>query len=124
MNKEILTNILDKYKELQSINGTPKDIFLFSGLKPASYHVPNILGYLNHPPYSDRGESLEFAWFVEIWINDICIWRKSRMNSTGENLQQYEEELCIQILEEMSFYGLYSCYIDTKKRNEERGFHC
>ena len=112
--KQQLIDYLDAFKSLINVNfkGEKKieTIELFSGIKPASYYVPNILEYLNHPPYSNRGEKTELAWFVEIWIDNVCIWRKSRINEMGDNLQQYEDELIKEIMREIVMHGLNSSW--------------
>jgi hypothetical protein len=123
MYKELIEETLGHFKfnyNFKREKDPIKEITLFSGIKLASYHAPNILGYFNYPPYSNRGEEIYLAWFVEIWIDNICIWRKSNMNETGENLQQYENILLEQLTKEILLYGISNCFIDTKKRIEEK----
>lgn len=121
--KQQLIDYLNSFKSLINVNfkGEKKitNIELFSGIKPASYYIPNILGYLNHPPYSNRSEMVEIAWFVEIWIDNVCIWRKSRLNETGENLQQYEDELIKETIREIVMYGLNSSWNMIAERRQK-----
>jgi len=112
--KQQLINYLDAFKSIVNISSKNErkinSIKLFSGIKPTLYYVSNALEYLNHPPYSNEGEKVEVAWFVEIWIDNVCIWRKSRLNKTGENLQQYEDELIREMIQEIVMYGLSSSW--------------
>lgn len=118
INKVQLEEYLQEFKNLVNTNkiGTIKEIELFSGIKPADYYVPQILDYLDNPPYKDEPRSIELAWFVEIFIDHMCIWRKSMLNKTGENLQQYEEPLLKEIFKEIIFYGLDSSWNMIKNR--------
>ena len=110
---------LDSFKNRVNIHSNAKEkitnIELFSGIKAASYYVPNIMDYLNYPPYSNRGSAIsQPAWFVEIWIDHLCVWRKSKLNETGENLQQYEDELLKETLKGIVLSGLHSSWRTIK----------
>ena len=86
-----------------------KDVRIFSGIKQAGYNIPMILDYLNYPPYSNRGSMIEMAWYVEIFINGICIWRKFHVGNPNkkEDLKRVEAELCEKIINEIQLYGLF-----------------
>lgn len=115
--KEILNEFLQSYFIMEKVGGTTHKIDLFNGIKPASYCVPRILDYLDNPPYSKETEKqLKLEWFVEIWIDDVCIWRKSAGNEFSENLEQFEEPLIDQIILEITAYGLNAALRDTLER--------
>ncbi len=41
---------------------------------------------------------IHYSWFVEIWGNDVCLFRESATNEYEENLHEFEEGLCSRIL--------------------------
>jgi hypothetical protein len=110
--KEKLINYLESFKNIVNTFhvGDKKinNIELFSGVKPTMYHVPIVFDYLNHPPYSNRGGYVGMSWFVEIWIDGLCIWRKEK--SGDGDLNKYEDELIENTLEEIVFCGLNSSW--------------
>lgn len=114
-NKELLNIYLESFKSLININFKGekeiKEIKLFSGIKLSSYYVPEILTYLEYPPYSDKRRTVELSWFVEIWIDGICIWRKSRSNEETNNLQMYEDELIEEMIRDIVICGLHSSWM-------------
>ena len=84
-----------------------KSVEVFSGIKPSSYYVPDILGYLGSLPPKP-------SWFIEVYINGRCIWRKDKSNDNNENLSQYEDELAESIIREMVVYGVNSQWLRVK----------
>lgn len=110
--------LIDLIEDCKNIHGDINTVELTSGIKDSDHFVPNILNYLNYPPYSERGEVGKSAWFVEIWINNKCIWRKHEI--IEENPKGiYEEELCKKILREIMIYGLLASrdVIEKKEKN-------
>lgn len=119
MTKEELIKFLDGFKiHTKIMNKEIYDIKLFSGIKPSGYCVPRILDYLNHPPYSENepNNQIQLSWFVEIWINELCVWRKEHaFNSDEEPTDKYEQELIDRIVEEMLMHGLFESWNVIKK---------
>jgi len=115
--KQQLLYYLESYKDRMNMYDSDKNkidkIELFSGVKPASYYFPDLLEYLHYTPLFEKGVKRQMAWFVEIWINDVCVWRKSKMNETGEGLQQFEEELIADLMSEIVMVGLNSSWLTT-----------
>ncbi len=127
--KDLLKKYCDKFEKHLEINkklgriefNKESKVELFSGLKPASYHVSSILDYIKHPPYSkEPNKPNPLAWFVEIWIDGVCVWRKFKLNETGENLHQYEDELINQVMIEIFFIGMFNSWDFIKKREADK----
>jgi hypothetical protein len=114
--RDILQEYIDMYADLIKMNKDEVKVVLFSGVKPSSYYVPQPMAYRDHPPYRDSQlDSADLSWFVEIWVDGICVWRKSMC---GEDLKQYEEQLMEETIRDIMIYGLSTSYIDTKERRK------
>ena len=110
---ELIKDALEEYKHrCYFCKGTDyefKDYKITSGIKPTGYEVPNIFEYRNHPPYSKESKKIEYSWYFEVFINGVCIWRKSigiKEGDTEEQLEQYEKKLAKDTLIDMMVYGL------------------
>lgn len=123
MTKEELIKFLDGFKLHMNIsNHEIDDIKLFSGVKPSGYHAPNILNYLDHPPYSQKNPTLRYSWFVEIWINELCVWRQEyAFNADEEPTDKYEQLLINRIVDEMMLHGLHSSWTFLLKYHKKHG---
>jgi len=105
--KEKIETYLQHYKRIKKYD----KVELFSGIKHTFYNTPNI--YVG----SDSSEAVEemswrsnhLSWFVEIWVNDRCIWRKFMGNKHYKkfgNLKRFEKPLLEKFIEDSIVYGL------------------
>jgi len=125
MNKEQLEKHLNYFKELYNLakRGNPiNDIKLFSGIKPSSYFVPNLFVSRNTTEETiKRHEEIRNApsWFVEIWIDGLCIWRKSSLVECDISVAGVlEQGLIDAIADEIFCYGINSSWSLIKERHE------
>jgi hypothetical protein len=119
--KDILEKQLEMFKEMHNISNATAPIntvTLFSGLKPSNYFVPNIfIGRDSSSEAFKRHEEMrnKLAWFVEIWVDDLCVWRKSAIGASNDDLQkEYETKLLEEIMLEIFFYGINAAWRQTK----------
>lgn len=115
--KEELIRLLNRYEDILNIRGgseSVKETFLFSGIKPSSYYLPSIMMGSGNKLYDD----IRYSWFVEIWIDGLCIYRQSMTNIEQEDLQQYEDVLLKRTMNDIFMFGLSSCLQYTKEMNE------
>lgn len=123
--KQQLANSLESFKNHNNMLGNSKidKIELFSGIKSSSYFLPDIfIGRTTSPEaiQAHVDSRKQLSWFVEIWIDKICVWRKSATNSSGEDLQQFENQLIDQIMMEIFLTGINSSWNSIKKMEEDR----
>lgn len=126
MTKEELQNLLDYFKMVNNqgnniINPIEK-LELFSGEKPSGYYAPNMfIGSNSNPESMHLHEKLRMtpAWFVEIWVDGICVFRESRMSNRGEDPQKFEQGLIDNVVKGIFVYGLFTAWQDTIKRYEK-----
>ena len=102
----------------------PVAVRVVEEVKPASYYVPQMVftskNALNQEP--------EPALFCEIWVNSVCIWRKSYQNPDPEKRswkkEDYSEEaingLWHETLVEMSMFAIWNNYDFTTKLHEAK----
>lgn len=120
--KELLLDYLDKYRENLRINSLIRDVEnieveFFSGIKKAYYYTPIVPGLELPEKYANAN-----AWFVEIWIGGICVFRRTKTNEEQENLEQYEDECIKETMHNIMLSGLSNTYMVTKDRLKPRLF--
>jgi hypothetical protein len=82
-------------------------IELFSGIKPSGYYAPQIWIGTGIP----QDITPSPAWFVEIWINNTCVFRESASSAPdATNLQGSENELLERTMAQVFFHGIDSAY--------------
>lgn len=77
---------------------------LFSGTKQTSYHVP---------PVAFKSPKT-FSWFVEIWVDEICVFREHGFPAEGT-----EERLINKVLENVFVYGAWTSYKFLEDLNQK-----
>lgn len=112
--------IVEKYLSIfESGINTPENkskVTLFSGMRNADYFYCSMIAYL-----ADNQYHVRLAWFVEIWIDDLCVWRKiARGNKKGESLKKHEDRLFEELLKDIIMHGLYCSWENIKKARGEK----
>jgi len=99
----------------------PCKAYLYSGLKPVGYAVPMVLDYLNHPPYREESVHLadSLAWHVEIWINDLCVFRRFGESPDGDH-SKAEPRLLQEVFDEIIVSGLLNSWKLVEKHESEK----
>lgn len=122
--KELLEKQLAQFKQVYNMGNKEnriEKIEVFSGVKASSYFVPDMfIGSDSSPEALKAHEDMRSkpAWFVEVFIDGLCVCRKKKMNANNENLQQYENELIEAILLETFFYGMNSAFQGSIEYNK------
>lgn len=121
--REVITDFLGSFKTIINArnpeNHKIKDIFLQTEWKPENYHVPQMHAGKNS---TLEAEPVRMARYAEIWIDDTCIWRKSRRFTPKESrdkslVKEGDERMMEEILREMVHFGINSIwrFITTKQ---------
>jgi hypothetical protein len=94
---EVLKNYLDYFEHQYNINKKGDDkikVVLFFGEKPSGYCVPQIMAYRNHPPYTEKEPEVEMANYLEIFIDGLCIWRRTWKGDADDmNIREMTHEI-------------------------------
>lgn len=109
MNRHLLKGLCDY---LQSLVIGSKKITLFIGEKPENYHFPAMhIGTTKSIPTEIRN-----AYFVEIFVNDRCIFRESAPIREGDDLQKTENYLIERITNNVFCYGVMTSAREINER--------
>lgn len=115
---EFLKQITQDFYQLRMIRRDPDDPVqrpnkegegweVFSGVKPSGYYVPMMV-FSTKEALKDKGP--EMAWFVEIWMERICIFRTSSLPYGDKKLEDLEEEALDKVIRDVCMYGLGSAW--------------
>ena len=64
--------------------------------------------------------NIQYAWFIEIFINRLCVYRKYCLVKAQKNLKKYEDELIDEMFREIFFSGLINSWRIIKGLDEKR----
>lgn len=107
--KEKIIEYLKTYEEIMSFSTKKKVVVtFFSGYKPSSYYLPQMM-IGSKPPES------YMAWFCEIFIDNICIYRESRIPTKNETDLEMEEMVLNQLMRQIFIHGVSSAERTIKK---------
>lgn len=114
--KWLVSKWLESYQQLFNQTAKEEDqirsIKLTSEMKPDNYFIPQIWIGAGLP----NDESIP-AWFVEIWINDLCVFRESKVANHGQdtNWKIIEESCLDRLLQNILSHGLTAAYKVSKE---------
>jgi hypothetical protein len=104
MLKKNLESFENDWNTFQRKEGDPPiKVTFFEGLKPSGYFVPNIMGYRENPPYTDSPPEVKMAYFNEIFIDGLCVWRRSVVT---DDKKIRERDVTDQMIKEIFMSGL------------------
>lgn len=90
----------------------PKRLTLVSEQKPSNYFIKDIYNRgIKLPSDNDLTES----WFVELYMDNKCIFRQSTTNRDQTNLHEYEDDLCERIMYDI-FNSAMFAQLDYQER--------
>lgn len=102
--KELLIELCERLEiELNRLKeDKPNSVVFFSGLKPSNYWLSNI--HIGTTKTIDK--NIIIAWFVEIFIDEECIFRESYIPKDNED-HKIVEGMCIsRLFESIFFHGV------------------
>ena len=108
MNYKCLLNLITQSFAIAMENENYK-IELFSGKKPYNYFLPQTIPVQIRP-----------TWFVEIFINNICVWREFKIMKDDSNYKEIEEELSKRIFFSITAIGFLQNYKITNELRRRR----
>ena len=109
MKKEILVELCKYLQNMLNIKEQLSDkpshkVELFSGLKPANYFIPQ----MHFGTSKTISQEIELAYFVEIFVDQTCIFRECTLPKEKDDLKTIEEMVCLRLLNDVFCYGIMS----------------
>lgn len=110
--KQIIQEMCSRLEYHLNIQSTQKrTVEFFSGLKPSQYFLPHMsIG---------REIPTRTAWFVEIFVDGMCIFRESYVPSKGDSLEIIESKLIDVLLQQVFNFGVTSAEKLIKKYSNQ-----
>jgi len=105
-----LCNNLEKELNSRGKFDYKRTVEFFSGMKPSDYFLPMMhIGTTKTIPVNGVN-----AWFVEIFIDNKCVFRESAIPNNTESLEIIEQHLIQRVLRNIFTFGLMTTkdYID------------
>ena len=93
MLQELCSNLEKELNDIKETNNLTK-VELFSGLKPSNYFLPDIA----ITTISSDERIKTNAWFVELSVDDLVVFRESLVPLENEDLKIIEEMLIIRLV--------------------------
>ena len=110
---ELCKNLQEELIERKETN-KERTVVFFSGFKPYNYVLPHIhIGTTKSLP-----NEIEMAWFVEIWLDEICIFRQSYIPRESEDIDIVEQMLITRVFRDIFTYGIMSSKEFINKMNK------
>ena len=102
--QELCSNLERELNERKETN-KKRTVEFFSGLKPSEYFLPSIhIGNMRET----NGVSAEIAWFVEISVDGVVIFRERHIPRESEDLKIVEGFLLTRVLRNIFTFGVMS----------------
>ncbi len=120
MSRNKLQYYLERFKDLNNINNRDspiKNITISSGLVLDTCIIGNMFEYRHYKPYVKTKPTDNVSYIVDVYIDDLLIWRKSKpFNTTKDSKIYIEDNLTNYILDEMIYHGISSSWKLIKDR--------
>ena len=103
MSKDIIEKFCAEYASL-----TNQKVEYFSGKKPSSYYVPQFV--TTKQAISGAADNVILDWFEEVFVNDRCIFRESRI-PIADNWTDAEEVTRLRLMS-----SIFNCGVQSAKK--------
>lgn len=96
--KELIAKYCDNLQGILSLNGK-RGVKFVSGWKNSMYHIPQIMIGSNIP-------KTQMAWFGEIWVDGVCVFRESRIPLEGQSDEELENRVLDDLMRSIFNHGV------------------
>jgi len=118
MLQELCSNLEKELNDIKETNNLTK-VELFSGLKPSNYFLPDIA----ITTISSDERIKTNAWFVELSVDDLVVFRESLVPLENEDLKIIEEMLINKVVRNIFTFGVMNSKKFIEDIKKQRASH-
>jgi len=110
---ELCSNLEKDLNMREAKTAQTHKVEFFSGMKTGGYYLPMMhIGTTKTLP-----DTIQMAWFVEVWVDGDCIFRESHLPHETETLEIVEGFLITRVMRNIFTFGVMSSkkFIDERK---------